>query len=57
MSRITYFAVLPFSREGHGNFLAEAAIEMRSGEQPREPRLFIQNADACRFIGVGEFFI
>jgi hypothetical protein len=57
MSRITYFAVLPFSREGHGNFFAEAAIEMRSGEQPREPRLFIQNADACRFIGVGEFFI
>jgi hypothetical protein len=36
MPKVTYFAVLPFSRTGEGDFLAEAAIEMRSAEQARE---------------------
>jgi len=35
MPRITYFAVLPFSRDADGDFLAEAAIEMRSAEQAK----------------------
>jgi hypothetical protein len=35
MPEITYFAVLPFSRTEEGDFLAEAAIEMRSAEQAR----------------------
>jgi hypothetical protein len=30
-----YFAVLPFSRTEDGDFLAEAAIEMRSAAQAR----------------------
>jgi len=33
---ITYFAVLPFSRTEDGDFLAEAAIEVRSGVEARE---------------------
>jgi|HubBroStandDraft_6_1064221.scaffolds.fasta_scaffold348238_2 hypothetical protein len=34
MSRITYFAVLPFSRDADGDFLAEAAIDaQRCGGQ------------------------
>jgi hypothetical protein len=35
MPEITYFAVLPFSRTEDGDFLAEAAIEMRSADQAR----------------------
>jgi|HubBroStandDraft_4_1064222.scaffolds.fasta_scaffold2176608_1 hypothetical protein len=35
MPRITYFAVLPFSRDAEGDFLAEAAIEVRSAEEAR----------------------
>jgi hypothetical protein len=35
MPRLTYFAVLPFSRTEDGDFLAEAAIEVRSAEQAR----------------------
>jgi hypothetical protein len=35
MPEITYFAVLPFSRTEDGDFLAEAAIEVRSPEQAR----------------------
>jgi hypothetical protein len=35
MPEITYFAVLPFSRTEDGDFLAEAAIEVRSAEQAR----------------------
>lgn len=34
-NRITYFAVLPFSRTEDGDFLAEVAIEVRSAEQAR----------------------
>ena len=44
MPEITYFAVLPFSRTEDGDFLAEAAIEMRSAEQAR--------ATASRMAGV-----
>jgi len=35
MPQVTYFAVLPFSRTEDGDFLAEAAIEVRSAEQAR----------------------
>jgi hypothetical protein len=35
MPEITYCAVLPFSRTEDGDFLAEAAIEVRSAEQAR----------------------
>lgn len=35
MPRVTYFAVLPFSRDADGDFLAEAAIEARDAEQAR----------------------
>jgi hypothetical protein len=31
-NRITYFAVLPFSRTEDGDFLAETAIEVRTAE-------------------------
>jgi len=34
-NRITYFAVLPFSRTEEGDFLAEVAIEARSADQAR----------------------
>lgn len=34
-TRITYFAVLPFSRTQDGDFLAEAAIEVRNADQAR----------------------
>jgi hypothetical protein len=33
--KITYFAMLPFSRIEEGDFVAEAAIEVRSAEQAR----------------------
>ena len=32
---LTYFAVLPFSRTEDGDFLAEAAIEVRSAVEAR----------------------
>jgi hypothetical protein len=35
METITYFAVLPFLRTEDGDFLAEAAIEVRGAEQAR----------------------
>jgi len=35
MPRLTYFAVLPFSRTEDGDFLAEAVIEARSAEQAK----------------------
>jgi hypothetical protein len=35
MPVITYFVVVPFSRTEDGDFLAEAAIVVRSGEQAR----------------------
>ena len=44
METISYFAVLPLSRTDDGDFLAEAAIEMRSAEQAR--------ATASRMAGV-----
>ena len=43
--RITYFAVLPFSRTEEGDFLAESAIEVRSADQAR--------ATASRMAGTG----
>jgi hypothetical protein len=35
MPRLTYIAVLPFSRTEDGDFLAEAAIAVRSADQAR----------------------
>jgi hypothetical protein len=35
MPEITYFAVALFSRTENGDFLAEAAIEVRSAEQAK----------------------
>ncbi|SEE65992.1 hypothetical protein SAMN05519104_6937 [Rhizobiales bacterium GAS188] len=35
MATITFFAVLPFSRGVDGDFIVEAAIEMRSADQAR----------------------
>ena len=35
MPQVTYYAVLPFSRTEDGDFLAEAAIEMRSSSQAK----------------------
>jgi hypothetical protein len=35
MATLTYFAVVPFSRTVEGDFLAEAAIEMRGAEHAR----------------------
>jgi hypothetical protein len=35
MPPVTYYAVLPFSRTEDGDFLAEAAIEVRSSSQAR----------------------
>jgi hypothetical protein len=35
MTEIPYFAVLPFSRTEDGDFLAEAAIKVRSAAQAR----------------------
>jgi len=42
---LTYFAVLPFSRTEDGDFLAEAAIEVRSAVEAR--------ATAARMAGIG----
>jgi len=35
MPKVTYFAVLPFSRDADGDFLAEAAIDVRSAAEAR----------------------
>ena len=35
MPKITYFAVLPFSRDADGDFLAQAAIDLRSAAEAR----------------------
>jgi len=35
MPRITYYAVLPFSRDADGDFIVEAAIEVRSAQQAK----------------------
>jgi hypothetical protein len=45
MSRITYFAVLPFSRDANGDFLAEAAIDVRSAVEARATAASMAVAD------------
>ncbi len=45
MMTLTYFAVLPFSHSIDGDFIPEAAIEMRGAEQAR--------ATASRMVGEG----
>jgi hypothetical protein len=45
MPRITYFAVLPFSRTGEGDFLAGAAIEVRCAEEARSIASRIEGPD------------
>jgi hypothetical protein len=44
-NRITCFAVLPFSRTEEGDFLAEAAIEVRSADQARAIALRMAGAE------------
>ena len=44
MPEITYFAVLPFSRTEDGDFLAEAAIEVRSAAQARSTASLMEGA-------------
>jgi hypothetical protein len=46
MPEVTYYAVLPFARTQDGDFLAEAAIEMRSSSQAK--------ATASRMEGAGK---
>jgi hypothetical protein len=56
MPRLTYFAVLPFSRDADGDFLAEAAIEVRSAEQARATasRMEGQGKGAVAFCKTGD---
>ena len=56
MPRITYFVVLPFSRDADGNFLAEAALEMPSGDQARETaaRMVAPERGAVAFSKTGD---
>jgi hypothetical protein len=35
MPKVTYFAVLPFSRDADGDFFAEAVIDVRSAAEAR----------------------
>jgi hypothetical protein len=45
MASLTYFAVLPFSRTEDGEFLAEAAIEVRSADQARAMAARMEGAE------------
>jgi hypothetical protein len=45
MAEITYFAVLPFSRTVDGDFLAEAAIEVRSPQQAKATAALMAGTD------------
>ena len=56
MPLITYFAVLPFSRSEDGDFIAEAAIEVRSHEQAKATAMRMAGADrgAVAFTKTGD---
>jgi hypothetical protein len=54
--RLTYFAVIPFARDADGDFLAEAAIEVRSADQARSTasRMEGQGKGAIAFAKTGD---
>jgi hypothetical protein len=56
MSKITYFAVLPFSRDADGDFLAEAAIDVRSAAEARATasRMAVADRGAVAFCKTGD---
>ena len=56
MSRITYFAVLPFSRDADGDFLAEAAIDVRSAAVAKgtAARMAVAERGAVAFSKTGD---
>ena len=56
MSKITYFAVLPFSRDADGDFLAEAAIDVRSAAEARATasRMGVADRGAVAFSKTGD---
>ena len=56
MPRLTYFAVLPFARDADGDFIAEAAIEVRSADEARSTasRMEGQGKGAIAFARTGD---
>jgi hypothetical protein len=48
MAVLTYFAVLPFSRTHDGDFLAEAAIEVRGAVEARAMAARMEARSAAR---------
>ena len=56
MPRLTYFVVLPFARDAGGDFIAEAAIEVRSADQARSTasRMEGQGKGAIAFAKTGD---
>jgi hypothetical protein len=56
MSRITYFAVLPFSRDADGDFLAEAAVDVRSVAEAKATatRMAVGDRGAVAFSKTGD---
>jgi len=56
MPRITYFAALPFSRDADGDFIAEAAIEVRSAQQAKgtASRMAAAEGGAVAFAKTGD---
>ena len=56
MPHLTYFAVIPFARDANGDFLAEAAIEVRSADEARSAasRMEGQGKGAIAFARTGD---
>jgi hypothetical protein len=54
--RITYFVVLPFARDADGDFIAEAAIEVRNADQARSTASLMegQGKGAVAFAKTGD---
>ena len=54
--QLTYFAVIPFARDVDGNFIAEAAIEVRSADEARSAasRMEGQGKGAIAFAKTGD---
>jgi hypothetical protein len=50
MPKVTYFAVLPYSRDADGDFLAEAAIDVRSAAEARATAARMGVEDRARSI-------
>jgi hypothetical protein len=56
MPKVTYFAVLPFSRDADGDFLAESAIDVRSAAEARTTaaRMGVADRGAVAFSKTGD---